>query len=70
MQGIIGGRLFGFVQCDIEVPEHLRDYFSTFPPIFENTAMSRDEIGNLMKQYAQKELLWFSLEECSYQVFF
>ena len=35
LQRIIDGRLFGYVQCDIEVPEHLRDYFSNFPPIFK-----------------------------------
>ena len=52
---IIDGRLFGYVQCDIEVPEHLRDYFSNFPPIFKNTAVSRDDIGDLMKEYAEKE---------------
>ena len=50
MQGIIDGRLFRYVQCDIEVPEHLRDYFSHFPPIFKNTVVSRDDIDNLMKQ--------------------
>ena len=55
LHGIIDGQLFGYVQCDIEVPEHLRDYFSNFPPIFKNTAVSRDDIGNLMKQYAEKE---------------
>ena len=55
MQEIIDGRLFGYVQCDIEVPEHLRDYFSNFPPIFKNTVVSRDDIGNLMKLYAEKE---------------
>ena len=55
MQGIIDGRIFGYFQCDIEVPEHLRDYFSNFPPIFKKTAVSRDDIGNLMKQYAEKE---------------
>ena len=55
LHGIIDGRLFGYVQCDIEVPEHLRDYFSNFPPIFKNTAVSRDDIGILMKQYAEKE---------------
>ena len=55
LQGIIDGRLFGYVQCDIEVPEQLRDYFSNFPPIFENTVVSRDDIGNLMKQYAEME---------------
>ena len=55
MQEIIDGRHFGYVQCDIEVPEHLRDYFSNFPPIFKNTVVSRNDIGNLMKQYAEKE---------------
>ena len=55
MQEIIDGRLFGYVQCDIELPEHLREYFSNFPPIFKNTVVSRDDIDNLMKQYAEKE---------------
>ena len=55
LQEIIDGRLFCSVHCDIEVPEHLRDYFSNFPPIFKNTVVSRDDIGNLMKQYAEKE---------------
>ena len=64
LQVIIDGRLFGYVQCDIEVPEHLRDYFSNFPPIFKNFVVSRGDIGYLMKQYAKMNLLWFSLEEC------
>ena len=55
MQGITDGRLFGSVHCDIEVPEHLRDYFSNFLLIFKNTAASRNDIGNVMKQYAEKE---------------
>ena len=37
------------------MPEHLRDYFSNFPAIFKMTVVSRDDTGNLMKQYAQKE---------------
>ena len=49
MRNIVGN------QCDIEVPEHLRDYFSNFPPIFKKTAVSRDDVGNLMKKYAEKE---------------
>ena len=57
LQGIIDGQLFGYVRCEIEVPEHLRDYFCNFPPIFKNTAVSRDDIGNLMKQHAGKEKL-------------
>ena len=55
MQRIIDGLLFGYLQCDIHVPEHLRYYFPKFPPRFKNTAVSTDDIGNLMKQYAAKE---------------
>ena len=50
LEGIIDGRLFGYDQCDIELPQNLRDYLSNFPPILKNTLVSRDEIGNLMKQ--------------------
>ena len=57
MQGIIEGRVFGYIQCVIEVPEHLRDYFSNFPPIFKITVVSGDDIGNLMKQYEEKEII-------------
>ena len=45
LQAIIDERLFGYVQCDNEVPEHLRDYFSNFPPIFKNTAVIRADTG-------------------------
>ena len=69
-QGILDGRLFGYVQCDIEVPEHLRDYFSNFRPIFKNTVVSRDDIGSLMQQYAEKEIIMVQLKKSSYQVLF
>ena len=55
LQGIIDRQLFGYVQCDIDVPEHLRSYFSIFPPTFKNTVGSREDIGNLMREYAEKE---------------
>ena len=37
------------------MPEHLRDYFSNFPPKIKDTVVSRDDIGNLMKQYAKND---------------
>ena len=55
LQGIIDGRLFGYVQCDIEVSQHLRSYFSNFRPIFKNIVVSRKDIGTLMREYAEKE---------------
>ena len=37
LEGIKKGNLFGYVQCDIEVPEQLRANFANFPPIFKNS---------------------------------
>ena len=31
MQVIKKRRLFGYVQCDLKVPEHLKVYFANFP---------------------------------------
>ena len=55
MQEIKSRRLFGYVQCDLKVPEHLKAYFVHFPPIFENNVVSRNDIGDLMSEYAEKE---------------
>jgi hypothetical protein len=46
--------LFGWVECDIHVPEHLKDKFSEMCPIFKNTEISREDIGEFMKTYAQE----------------
>ena len=55
LQGIINGRFFGYVECDIEVPERLRRYFLNFSPMFKITVVSREDIGTLMREYAEKE---------------
>ena len=43
LQEIKKGKLFGYVQCDIEVPEFLRSKFDNFPPIFNNTLVSKND---------------------------
>ena len=48
------GHLFGFVECDIEVPEHLKEYFSEMTPIFKNTEVSLKDIGEFMQEYAKQ----------------
>ena len=51
---IKNNKLFGLVQCDISVPNDQlkKEYFSELPPIFKNTNISRDDIGDVMKNYA------------------
>ena len=57
LEEIKKGNLFGYVQCDIEVPEKLRANFANFPPIFKNTLVSKSDIGDSMKNYAEEERL-------------
>ena len=39
------GAIFSRVQCDINVPEHLRGQFAIFPPFSKNTNVCGDDIG-------------------------
>ena len=55
LEQIRRGKLFGYVQCDIEMPEDLKKKFANFPPIFKNTNVGRHDIGLLMENYAEKE---------------
>ena len=55
LEGIKEGNLFGYVQCDIEIPEILGANFANFPPLFNNTLVSTNDIGDLMKTYAEEE---------------
>ena len=48
-------KLFRYLQCDIEVPEHLQRYFSNFHPILKNAVVSRENIGTLMREALEKE---------------
>ena len=47
--------LFGYIQCDFEVPENLGEDFANFPPIFKNIKVRRDDTGPFMKEQAGKE---------------
>ena len=53
LQAIVDGKLFGLVQCDLETPEELKAHFEEMTPIFKNTNISREDIGETMKAYAE-----------------
>ena len=54
LEQVRGGKLFVYVQCDIEVPEEVKRNFASFPPIFKITNLSRHDLALLMKDYAKK----------------
>ena len=55
LEQIRSGKLFGYVQCDIEVQEELKTNFANLTPIFKHSNVGRHDIGLLMKDYAEKE---------------
>ena len=60
--------LFGVVVGGLDVPEELCPYFADFPPIFKNCEFGRDDIGEHMKEYAERNRLlsrpWKMLISC------
>ena len=57
LKNIKSRSLFGCVQCVFEVPENLREALANFPPIIRKIIVGRDDLGPLMKEYAEKERL-------------
>ena len=43
--------IFGAVEVDISVPDSLKDHFQEMPPVFKNTTISGDDIGDYMRDY-------------------
>ena len=54
LREVRNGRLFGCVEVDIRVPQHLKEKFSEMCPIFKNTEISRDDIGDFMQTNAEE----------------
>ena len=46
-------KIFGFVKCDIHVPDHLIAEFSEYPPIFKNCEIEMKDIGETMQAYCK-----------------
>ena len=51
IKAIKNEKIFGLVQCDINVPENLKQYFEELTPIFKNVDISINDIGETMKKY-------------------
>lgn len=57
LQAVQKGDLFGLVVCDISVPESLEEVYSEVQPIFKHALVCREDIGDLMKEYAVENKL-------------
>ena len=54
LKGVQSGELFGFVLADIYTPNHLKQLFNKFPSIFKNAMIGREDVGELMKGFAEE----------------
>ena len=54
MQRVKEGTFFGAVEVDIHTPPHLKEKFKEMTPIFKNTKISLDDIGEHMQTFAKK----------------
>ena len=54
IQYIHDGSLFGFVKCDTEVLDHLRDHFLEMTPILKNDDICLGDVGEFMQNYAKE----------------
>ena len=52
-EDVISDKLFGYVECDIKVPDNLYDHFSEMCPIFKNIDIhgTKEVIGEHMNNY-------------------
>ena len=48
------GTLFGFCEVDIHVPTNLQRAFSEFQPITKHAYVSRNDIGSVMREFAEE----------------
>ncbi|KAL8598699.1 hypothetical protein ACOMHN_033263 [Nucella lapillus] len=58
LSAVSNGRFFGLIQCDIEVPNHLRAHFEEMTPIFKNAEVNRRDLGDFMRAYAEERGLF------------
>lgn len=54
LEAVKSGKIFGLVECDISTPENLKHKFRDLPAIFKNTNISREDIGDFMRDYAEQ----------------
>ena len=54
LDGIVDGSIFGIAECDIEVPDHLRDKFKDFQPIFKHVSITINDVGEHMKAFCKE----------------
>ena len=54
LEDVRNGSLYGIVEVDIEVPEHLWEHFAKMSPLFYMCAVPFEKIGERMQTHVEK----------------
>ena len=54
LSGVRAGTVFGLIECDLCVPEALREHFAETQAVFKNIRLTRDDLGPFMRRYAEE----------------
>ena len=54
LNAVQSGLLYGMVEVDIKVPDHLYEKFSEMSPLFHTVDIPMEDIGDHMKRYVEK----------------
>ena len=50
LAAVLNDQLFGALEVDLHIPDHLKPTFAEMSPIFKNVEVSRDDIGDHMRK--------------------
>ena len=64
LRAVMEDRMFGALEVDMEVPDHLKWRLAEMSPVFKNTHVSRDDIGDHMKTYAEEQGIMNQKKKC------
>ena len=57
LSGVHTGTVFGLIECDVCVPEALREHFAEMQLVSKNTRLTRDDLGPIMRRYADEHIM-------------
>ena len=57
LKAVMEDTFFGFLEVDINVPDHLHSYFEEMPPLFCNTEVKFEDMGAFMQQFVKDHKL-------------
>ena len=54
ISSMMDDKWFGLIECDICVPDHLKEKFSEMAPIFKNVSIGRSHLNDHMRQFSEE----------------